>query len=170
MTKKKQRKNLIDLSGVIYLRFSNAGRGSVQYQGCRNKKKKIDLLLGPWTLALSYNLDLQHSGTWGSENYLHQYISFLITADFHATVLSQYSKVSRGVCSLISRQQMLLTWVKKLHKTLHKQFFVITWQNNFFLACFDWPRAFDFRISFRKILLALDFDEKLTQNVAQITM
>ena len=37
------------------------------------------------------------------------------------------------------------------------------WQNNFFLAWIDWSR-------FGKKLIAFDFDEKLTQSVAQVTM
>ena len=42
----------------------------------------------------------------------------------------------------------ILDFIKNLHKMLHKQFFIITLQNNFFLACFDWSRAFNFRIYF----------------------
>ena len=44
------------------------------------------------------------------------------------------------------------------------------WQNNFFVAWIDWSHAFDFRMCFRKTLVAFDFDEKLTQIIAQITM
>ena len=41
---------------------------------------------------------------------------------------------------------------------------------NLFLAGIDWSCAFDFRIYFGKTLTAFDFNEKLTQNVAQVTM
>ena len=44
------------------------------------------------------------------------------------------------------------------------------WQNSFFLAWTDLSHAFDFRIRFGKTLVAFDFNEKLTQSVAQITM
>ena len=44
-----------------------------------------------------------------------------------------------------------------------------TWQNNFLLAWTDPSCAFDFRICFGKTLIAFDFDEKLTQCVAQLT-
>ena len=37
------------------------------------------------------------------------------------------------------------------------------WQNNFFLAWIDWSR-------FGKKLIAFDFDENLTQSVAQVTI
>ena len=43
-------------------------------------------------------------------------------------------------------------------------------QNNFFLAWIDWSCAVGFRVCFGKILVASDFEEKLTQSVAQITM
>ena len=49
----------------------------------------------------------------------------------------------------------------------------VTWPEhtvNFFLAWIDLSRAFDFRIYFRKTLVAFDFDQKLTQKVAQRTM
>ena len=41
--------------------------------------------------------------------------------------------------------------------------------NNFFLAWIDLSDALDFWISFGKIV-AFNFDEKLTQSVAQTTM
>ena len=59
----------------------------------------------------------------------------LITTDFQATVLPQYSKVSKGVCSLISVLWYLpvrSTLIKNLHKTWYKLFFIITWQIIFF--------------------------------------
>ena len=37
-------------------------------------------------------------------------------------------------------------------------------QNNFFLAWIDWSCAFGFRVCFGKILVAFDFEEKLTHN------
>ena len=43
-----------------------------------------------------------------------------------------------------------------------KQFIAYAW--------IDWSRAFDFRMCFGKTLIASDFDEKLTQSVAQVTM
>ena len=67
-------------------------------------------------------------------------------------VLPQYSKVSCGVCSLILHFHMLSNLIKNLHKALHKWFFTITYQNNFFLAWIDLSRAFDFRIYFGKTL------------------
>ena len=85
-------------------------------------------------------------------------------------VLPQYSKVSRGACCLISHLHMLSILMKNFHKTLHKQFFTITWQNNFFLAWTDLSCAFDFRICFGKALVAFNFNEKLTQSLAQITV
>ena len=85
-------------------------------------------------------------------------------------VLPQYSKVSWGICFLNSRFHVLSNLIKNLHKTLHKWFLTITWQNNFFLAWIDLSRAFDFRICSGKTFIAFDFDGKLTQNVAQITM
>ena len=75
-----------------------------------------------------------------------------------------------GACSLIFRLHMLSNLIKNLHKTLLKWFFTVTWHCNFFLAWIDLSRAFDFRIYFGKILVACDFDEKLTRSVAQITM
>ena len=44
------------------------------------------------------------------------------------------------------------------------------WQINFLLAWFDCSRPFDSRICFGKTLIAFDFDEKLTQGIAQVTM
>ena len=44
------------------------------------------------------------------------------------------------------------------------------WQNNFLLAWIDWSCAFDFRICFGKTLTASNFDKKLTQSVAQVTI
>ena len=41
---------------------------------------------------------------------------------------------------------------------------------SFLLSWIDWSRAFDFRICFGKTLIASDFDKKLTQSVAQVTM
>ena len=81
-------------------------------------------------------------------------------------VLSRYSKVSWGDYSLISSLHVLSILMKNFHETLHKSFFTITWQNNFFLALIDWSRAFDFRICFGKTLIASNFDKKLTQSVA----
>ena len=78
-------------------------------------------------------------------------------------VLPRYSKVSWGVCSLISRLHVLSILIKNLHEKLHKLFFAITWWNNFLLAWIDWSSAFDFRICFGKTLIASDFDEKLTK-------
>ena len=43
-------------------------------------------------------------------------------------------------------------------------------QNNLFLAWIDWPHASDFRTCFGKTLVAIYFNEKHTQSVAQITM
>ena len=43
-------------------------------------------------------------------------------------------------------------------------------RENFLLAWIDWSRSFDFRICFGKTLITSDFDEKLTQSVAQLTM
>ena len=40
----------------------------------------------------------------------------------------------------------------------------------FLFAWIDWSRAFDFRICFGKTLIAFNFDEKLTQSVAQVIM
>ena len=44
------------------------------------------------------------------------------------------------------------------------------WQNNYFLAWFDWSCAFNFKIYFEKALIAFDFDEKLTQSDAQVAI
>ena len=44
------------------------------------------------------------------------------------------------------------------------------WQNNSFLAWIDLSHAFNLRIWFGKTLVAFDFYEKITQNVAQITV
>ena len=46
----------------------------------------------------------------------------------------------------------------------------VKWQYNFFLAWIDLSRVFDFRIYFGKILISFDFDEKLAQSVAQVTL
>ena len=43
-------------------------------------------------------------------------------------------------------------------------------QNNLFVAWIDWPHASDFRTCFGKTLVAIYFNEKHTQSVAQITM
>ena len=43
-------------------------------------------------------------------------------------------------------------------------------QNKFFLAWIDCSSASDFRVCLGKTLVAFYFDEKHTQNVAQITM
>ena len=61
------------------------------------------------------------------------------------TFPSRSSTVSRGV---YFAPPHIFDFIKNLHKMLHKQFFIITLQNNFFLACFDWSRAFNFRIYF----------------------
>ena len=42
-------------------------------------------------------------------------------------------------------------------------------ENNFFLTWIDWSGVFDYRIYFGKTI-AFDFDEKLTQSVAQVTV
>ena len=84
------------------------------------------------------------------------------------TVLLQYSKVSLRACSLISSLHVLSILSKNLRKTLHKEFFTITWQKNFFLAWIDLSRAFHLRICFGKTV-TFDFVEKITQSVAQIT-
>ena len=76
------------------------------------------------------------------------------------TVLSRYSKVIWGICSLISRLHMLSILIKNLRETLHKLFFTIMWQNNFFVAWIDWSSVLDFRICFEKTLVVFDFDEK----------
>ena len=44
------------------------------------------------------------------------------------------------------------------------------WQNNFFFAWIDLSCTFDFRICFGKTFVSFDFDEQLTQSIAQITM
>ena len=51
----------------IRLRFSNAGRDSVENQWCWHKIKKLDLWPGPWILTLPCNLDLELWVTWNSE-------------------------------------------------------------------------------------------------------
>ena len=61
------------------------------------------------------------------------------------TFPSRSSTVSRGV---YFAPPHIFDFIKNLHKMLHKQFFIITLQNNFFLACFEWSRAFNFRIYF----------------------
>ena len=53
-----------------------------------------------------------------------------------------------------------------LLKQLVKSYF---WQNNFFLGWVDRSHAFDFRICLGKTA-AFDFNEKLTQSIAQRTM
>ena len=82
------------------------------------------------------------------------------------TVPSRYSKVSWGDCSLISRFHVLSILIKNFLETLHRYFFTITWQNNFFVAWIDWSRTFDLRIYFWKTLIASDFDKKFTQSEA----
>ena len=99
------------------------------------------------------------------KSFLIQHLRWLLL-----TVLPRYSKASWGASSLISRLHVLSILIKKFHETLLKYFFTITWQVNFFLAWFDWSRTSDFRICFGKTLIAFDFDEKLTQSVAQVTM
>ena len=84
------------------------------------------------------------------------------------TILPHHNKVSWGACSSILLLHALSILVKNFHKTLHK-YNTLTWQYNFFLVWIDLLRAFDFRIYFGKTLIAFDFDEKLTQSVAQIT-
>ena len=74
-------------------------------------------------------------------------------------VLQQYSKVSRGLGSLVLSLNMLPIFIK-LHEILDKCFFPIMWQNNFFLAWVDWSRALDFRICFGKTFIGFHFDEK----------
>ena len=44
----------------------------------------------------------------------------------------------------------------------------VTKQFLLYLNSLDWSSAFDFRIWFAKTLIAFDFDEKLTQRVAQV--
>ena len=86
------------------------------------------------------------------------------------TVLPQYSEASWGISYLILRLHVLANLIKILRKTQHKYFFTITWQNSFFLAWINLLRAFYFRICFGETLVAFDFEEKFTQNVAQITI
>ena len=71
-----------------------------------------------------------------------------------------------GCLFFVSHLHVLSILIKKFHETLLKLFFTMTWQNSFFLAWFDWSRAFYFRICFGKTLIALVFDEKRTQSVA----
>ena len=85
------------------------------------------------------------------------------------TVLLRYSKVSCGACSLIMR----------LHVHLILKTFTKRCTNNSLLSR---DKAispllelvghvfFDFRICFGKTLIVFDFDEKLTQSVAQVTV
>ena len=44
------------------------------------------------------------------------------------------------------------------------------WENNFFHAWIDWLHVFCFGIGFRKTLVAFDFDGKVKQSIAQLTM
>ena len=67
------------------------------------------------------------------------------------TVVPWYSKVSWDACSLISHLHMLSILIKNFHETLHKKFFNITWQNNFFLSWIDWSQTFDFRMFWKNI-------------------
>ena len=86
------------------------------------------------------------------------------------TVLPQYSEVNWCVPYLISSLHVLSNLIKNLRKTLHKWFFTITWQNNFFLIWIILSSVFDFRICLGEILVGFDFDEKFTQSDAQITI
>ena len=79
-------------------------------------------------------------------------------------VLPQYSKVSWGVYSLISRLHVLLNLIKNLHKALHKSFFTITWRKNWF----DWLiTCFRFHNKLYKTIVDFNFDETFTQSVVQ---
>ena len=53
-------------------------------------------------------------------------------------------------------------------KMLHKWFFPITTKP--FFAFLNWSSAFDFRIFFGKTLISFNFDQKLTQSIAQIIL
>ena len=85
------------------------------------------------------------------------------------TGLPQYSKVSWGVCFLISHLLVLSILIKNLYKMLHKQFFTATRQTSFFLAWIDLYHLLSISECFGKAVV-FDSDEKHTQNVSQITM
>ena len=77
------------------------------------------------------------------------------------------TKVIVGVCSLILRLHMLLTFIKNIHKTLHTNNYLLCDKIISSFACFDWSHASDFRICFWETV-AFDFDEKPRQNIAKI--
>ena len=82
-------------------------------------------------------------------------------------VLPQHSKVSWGVCSLISRLHVLLILIKKLHKTLTNNSLVhVTDQ---VLSCLNWLiRCFRFQNMFWKNISCFRFDGK--RSIAQVTV
>ena len=88
-------------------------------------------------------------------------------------VLSRYSKVIWGACSLISRLHVLAILIKKRWTNIWNpgQIFLYYHVTKQFLACLNWLLTFIwFQNMFWKTLIAFDFDEILTQSVAQVTV
>ena len=79
------------------------------------------------------------------------------------TVLPRYSKVSWGACSLISRLHVLSILIKNVAQVI-----IYCHVTKQFLACSNrLVTCFLFQNMFWKTLIAFDFDEELTQSVAQ---
>ena len=92
-------------------------------------------------------------------SFLIQYLQWLLLK-----VLPRYSKFRWGACSSIFRIDVLSILIKNFHEALHKYFFTITWQNNFFFAWIDWSRAVDFRMCFGKTFLWKAYTKRCASN------
>ena len=77
-------------------------------------------------------------------------------------------KVCWGVFSLISRLHLLSILIKKLARNVAQIILYYHVTKHFFLAWIDWSHACDMKICFGKTLVVIDFDEKVTETVAQI--
>ena len=85
------------------------------------------------------------------------------------TVLSQYSKVSWDVCSLISSSTCFHVDQNLTQNAAQTILFHHT-TKQLLLAWIHWSCALDFRLCFGKTLVAFGFDENVTQSVAQTSM
>ena len=86
-----------------------------------------------------------------------------ITADVQAAVLPQYSKVSRGVFSLILHIQVLSTLIKNLQKMLRKWFSIQMILNTVIMAKIQTKKV-------KKTLIALFSFWSGKPNIAQVSL
>ena len=96
--------------------------------------------------------------------FLYNTFSGCFWQSYHGTVKST------GVPVLWFRAFTCIWFWSKTFTNIAQIILYYTSQNNFFLAWIDCSRVFAFRICFGKTLIVFDFDETLTQSVAQVTV